>query len=408
MLRHQFFDESDYLNMYPDIADAVDTGKIPDGLYHYNRYGRDEGRNAFKFDEDWYRRSYPLAVQEVESGKYPSLKAHFESIGRFRGYIAHAKAERPDNPNAIPSRFGGLWVDQANARDIVAGRLEIGLITSRQAELLQFFIDHGYVILEKAIPEELIERALSDHDAAYAGKFEKLLFECTKYGQGALPFRPEYVDHPSKALDLHWFSAAIRDLIFAPQVVEFLGLVLDAPPFASQSLCFHRGSAQEAHQDSAYVTYTLQRSFAASWIALEDVEAGAGELFYLDGSHRLDEFLYGNQCKSYAEVTRRKIMPEGEAQAEIRRHVATLPKGAADNGMPEKKFIAKRGDVLIWHADLAHGGSPISQTRSRRSVVTHYCGKYAAPLFAEWLSTSLQTHKQGLHTTSYYLQEPCV
>ena len=38
-------------------------------------------------------------------------------------FLPHAVSVRRDNPTAVPSRFGGLWVDQPNARDIVAGRL---------------------------------------------------------------------------------------------------------------------------------------------------------------------------------------------------------------------------------------------------------------------------------------------
>ncbi|MFK7883712.1 MAG: hypothetical protein AB8F26_05965 [Phycisphaerales bacterium] len=36
-------------------------------------------------------------------------------------------------------------------------------------------------------------------------------------------------------------------------------------------------------------------------------------------------------------------------------------------------FLPKRGDVLIWHAYLAHGGTPIKNPElTRRSYVTHH------------------------------------
>jgi phytanoyl-CoA hydroxylase len=394
------FDEDEYLRLYPDIADAIAAGQVLCGKDHYFAHGRAEGRQGFKFDETWYAQSYPLAVQEVERGAAASLQEHFEKLGQFRGYLPHNAGARPDNPTAIPSRFGGTWVDQPNARDIVAGRVEIGLINGRQAEQLLQFIDQGYVVLGGVIADEVLERALGDHDAAYAGKFEQVLFECPAVVKGNAPWRPEYTDRPAKALDLHWFSPAIRDLIFSPRVAEFLGLLFDAPPFASQSLCFHRGSAQEGHQDSAFVPYTLQRSFAASWIALEDVEAGAGELFYRVGSHRLEEFLYADRYKSVAEAKRYGALPD--ANAEVTRHVESLIPRADEMGAPERTFIAKRGDVLIWHADLVHGGKPISLTRSRRSVVTHYCSKFSAPLFAEATKTSFEKHGPGYYTSSYY------
>lgn len=40
----------------------------------------------------------------------------------------------------------------------------------------------------------------------------------------------------------------------------------------------------------------------------------------------------------------------------------------------EKKILkAKKGDILIWHANLLHGGEPhIDKTKSRKSMVFHY------------------------------------
>ena len=65
-------------------------------------------------------------------------------------------------------------------------------------------------------------------------------------------------------------------------------------------------------------------------------------------------------------------------------------------------FAAKRGDVLIWHADLVHGGNPVSRSITRKSVVTHYCPKRLAPLFAEHGRTKLYHHDGHVYTTSYY------
>jgi ectoine hydroxylase-related dioxygenase (phytanoyl-CoA dioxygenase family) len=36
-------------------------------------------------------------------------------------------------------------------------------------------------------------------------------------------------------------------------------------------------------------------------------------------------------------------------------------------------LIAKKGDVLIWHANLVHGGAPIlNPALTRKSMVVHY------------------------------------
>jgi len=41
-----------------------------------------------------------------------------------------------------------------------------------------------------------------------------------------------------------------------------------------------------------------------------------------------------------------------------------------------KEFHAKKGDVLIWHANLVHGGAPILEKGlTRKSMVVHYYAK---------------------------------
>jgi ectoine hydroxylase-related dioxygenase (phytanoyl-CoA dioxygenase family) len=190
--------------------------------------------------------------------------------------------------------------------------------------------------------------------------------------------------------------------MFAPKITAFLGLIFESASFASQSLGFLRGSAQEGHQDSAYVVYTLPRQFAASWIALEDVTIGAGELFYYPGSHRFPEFLFGGAYKSVSEA-RRMGTPEPILDAEIRAHVAMLETRARKLGLQKEVFAARAGDALIWHSDLVHGGNPVSSEVTRKSFVTHYCPRFAAPVFAEHSPTKLVEHEGHLTTTSHYL-----
>ena len=42
-------------------------------------------------------------------------------------------------------------------------------------------------------------------------------------------------------------------------------------------------------------------------------------------------------------------------------------------GLAPKAFTAKKGDILFWHASLAHGGSPILDPgKTRKSFVVHF------------------------------------
>jgi ectoine hydroxylase-related dioxygenase (phytanoyl-CoA dioxygenase family) len=400
VLEREIFDEAGYLRRYADVARDVEAGKLLSGWLHYDRHGRKEGRQLCELDAAFYLRSYPLAREEIAAGLAASPLEHYVRFGRGRGYIPHATAPRPDNAAALP-RFGGFWFDQPNGADIIAGKLETGQITERQAALVRDFAERGYVVLEGAIPPELVARATAGFDAAYAGAYKQLMFECYNVSKQYTTWQKEINLYPSKALDIHHFSGAIRDLIFADAIVDFLALLFDSKVLASQSLGFLRGSAQPGHQDSAYVVYSVPRQFAASWIALEDVSIGAGELFYHVGSHRFEDYLYAGRYKSVSEAKR--LAQGAKLKEEELGHIKSLQARAAARGIEKSVFAAKKGDVLIWHSDLIHGGNPVSREITRKSVVTHYCPKRLAPLFAEWLPTKHYDHNGHRFTTSYYL-----
>lgn len=397
------FDEAAYLRMYPDIAEAITRGIEVSGWEHYMRHGRLEGRLPNDFDAEFYLRSYPIAAHEIAAGRAADAFDHYRRLGRARGFLPTPRAARAANP-AAPPRFGGLWPDLPNGDDLIEGKLEIGQITERDAELLRFWRANGYVILRGAASDALTEAACADLDRAYAGGYPELLFECHPISPQRIPWQPEVAEHPAKALDIHHFSPATRALMFCPAVTQFLGLIFESHAFASQTLGFLRGSAQEGHQDSAYVPYTIGRCFAASWIALEDVTLGAGELFYYPGSHLFPDYLYAGAYKSVHEAMRMDAL--AEPRAAVAGHVASLEERARAAGLARLPFAARRGDALIWHADLVHGGNPVSRDITRKSLVTHYCPKRLAPLFAEQSALGWFGHRGHAYTSGHYPQFP--
>lgn len=399
------FDEAWYLTRYPDVAAAVAAGSCPSGYAHYLSHGKDEGRlpranTPLSFDSEWYASAYPMAVREVGSRDPVALEEHYRVFGLARGYLPHSRANRPDNPSAAQKKFGGLWVDNANAHDLARGKYELGWITEQEAQQLHSFIDKGFTVLPSVVPTEILDRAEEALEAAYHGHYPDLMFVCPTISKGTLSWDPRLIDQPTKALDMHWMSQEVRDLGFHPSFVRFLNILFEQPALASQSLGFYRGSAQPMHQDSAYVAYSLPQHFAAAWIALEDVKAGGGELMYFPESHRkLPEFLYGGKYKSVVEAERMRINKQMVAQDD-NRHAAEIESEAARLGLRRELFMAKRGDVLIWHSDLAHGGSEISHKDSRKSFVFHYCPKDVAPLFMEYGSRELRIHDSRMYYTS--------
>ena len=182
------FDEIWYLDRYPDVLAAVSAGKFVSGFAHYAEFGRAEGRlplpgreppgakiaatkSSSGFDAAWYEAAYPMAVREAGSNAPEALEAHFQEFGRFRGYLPNHSAPRPQNPAARSSAFGGLWLDDANARDVIAGRYEIGAIDKEDRDNLDEFVARGYAILRNVIPPIQLDRAEEALELAYSGGF---------------------------------------------------------------------------------------------------------------------------------------------------------------------------------------------------------------------------------------------
>ena len=58
-------------------------------------------------------------------------------------------------------------------------------------------------------------------------------------------------------------------------------------------------------------------------------------------------------------------------------HIAQLIK---EQQLEPEYFYAEPGDMLIWHSQLFHGGSPIKdKSKTRKSLVTHYFTKEDFP-----------------------------
>ncbi len=288
------------------------------------------------------------------------------------------------------SSFGGFWVDFENAFDRIRGKEELGLLTAEDAALFRQWNERGFVVLPGAVDATEIEALSADVERAWGTPDSELEVESFENGQRV--FRrvdPRYRSFPHKVLDLHGHSEAARGAIFAPSISRFLSQLFERPPMAFQSLLFDVGTEQDLHQDTAYVLVSSPMEFVGCWIALEDVREGSGELHYYEGSHRIPEYVWpgGARAKPY------DYRDEREFLAWVRDKPREL-------GLPLTRFLPKKGDALIWHADLVHGGSPrVHPQLTRKSFVTHFCPVDVDP---EWFGTTDHSKKLDCGPARYY------
>ncbi|WP_280638279.1 phytanoyl-CoA dioxygenase family protein [Hymenobacter sp. 5317J-9] len=132
-----------------------------------------------------------------------------------------------------------------------------------------------------------------------------------------------------------------------------------------QSINFLTGSEQRTHSDSIHMSTFPLGGMAAAWVALEDITPGNGPLHYYPGSHKLPYYLnadYQNEGTTWL-----------IGDKEYTEYEAYINQKIAEAGLPKQVFLARKGDVFVWHANLMHGGEPhLDKAQTRKSMVFHY------------------------------------
>ena len=245
------------------------------------------------------------------------------------------------------------WIDQPDALEQMEHRPGFEQFSKEiQAKIRQFIVE-GYLILENLVPEnettalnEEVDRMLHDGKAGfnYTGR---------------------------KIFNLFETSPLANERFFRRQeLLEIMAFLLGKKLIPFQTLNFRVGSEQRPHSDLIHMTTEPQGYLIAAWYALEPCTAENGPLLYYPGSHRLS-FV---STSDYDSGNTRYLIGENSNA----RYEDKIAEVIATAGLKPQTFLANRGDVLIWHSNLIHGGSPITGKRTdgsevtRKSMVCHY------------------------------------
>jgi len=159
-------------------------------------------------------------------------------------------------------------------------------------------------------------------------------------------------------------SPAVRALATHPVVLDFLHEAYGREPFAFQTLNFRVGTQQEVHSDTVHFNAAPEGLMCGVWVALEDISPDSGPLLYYPGSHRLPRLTMAD-----VGVKDRRGTPDDY----IRLYVPALAAQLKAAGLQAQTATISKGQAFVWAANLAHGGSPITNPAlTRRSMVTHY------------------------------------
>jgi ectoine hydroxylase len=238
------------------------------------------------------------------------------------------------------------WLDQPGAKDLLAlDETYQQLTPEMQAKVLQW-IDQGFIILEGFFNAEKVAEINQEVDEMIAKKVVGF--------------------HPSgRIMFAYRQSQLMKEIVSHPEIVQLLSFLLGKKAQPFQSINFINGSEQKPHSDSIHMTTYPLGYLAAIWIALEPMTPHNGPLVYYPGSHRLpyilnEDFDHGGNSWRLGQNANQRY--EEKIQQVIEEH-----------DLQPQIFTANPGDMLIWHANLIHGGTPITKSGStRKSMVVHY------------------------------------
>ena len=160
-------------------------------------------------------------------------------------------------------------------------------------------------------------------------------------------------------------SAVLKNIALNERLLNINSLLLGKTVFPYHTLNFIQGSEQAPHSDAIHMGTYPQGGLIAAWMALEPTDADNGPLLYYPGSHKLPYIKNADLG-----LKENKFFLDENPNAKYEKKIQEV---LVENNLQALEFYADKGDVLIWHGNLVHGGKKmLDKNRTRKSMVIHY------------------------------------
>lgn len=153
--------------------------------------------------------------------------------------------------------------------------------------------------------------------------------------------------------DLWMKNKYVKKVASNKDIFNILQKLYNDTPLPFQTLNFTKGTTQGEHVDLIHFCPSTDNLelMCGVWYAFEDITPEKGPLMFYPKSHKENVILDLNKIGDYGKHMRNLAM------SKYTRTSAIIPKGS----------------VLIWKANLIHGGHPDrDENTTRLSMVTHY------------------------------------
>jgi ectoine hydroxylase len=277
---------------------------------------------------------------------YPALRGNARLHRRYGirrpviGPISHRLIDQPAGE--------GPWLDRPDAKTALSAHPDLSSFPEPTQKSLFGWIDDGYMILPKFFDLSAVDAINSSLD------------DLIDRGEASTNPRDR-----SRIMNPFLRSNEVSEALTNPELLRLLSFTLGKEVRLFQGMHFFAGSQQGAHSDFFHMSTEPIGYLIAIWIALEDVSPESGPVYYYPGSHKLP-YLMSEDLEVRSGPL---FVAKGKDEEYNRRLLAAVKEARIE----PVDFLAEKGDVLVWHANLVHGGNSIERRdATRRSLVAHY------------------------------------
>ncbi len=223
------------------------------------------------------------------------------------------------------------------------------------SEQLEKFSSYGYVIVDLNDGYVDFSQIIEDMNKINAGNDKKLNPKIYHYNE-----YPRLIEGWRK-------SDSVKNLALHPKIMSLLKELYKSNAIAFSTINFTKGTEQPLHSDYFHFGSMPELMLAGVWVALENIDPDAGPLSIVPGSHKgpiiLPEDLgFSEPPRSTAEVKKNYTAYEEW----VKNHII-------ENDLEVSTPKLKKGEALIWAANMLHGAFSIKNKQlTRYSQVTHY------------------------------------
>jgi hypothetical protein len=314
----------------------------------WSRIGQ-KGRIGRKLDRLRQRARHWYLKRLLTRKSIADVKVDFTKIAKFTAEVFPESGPEP-------------WLDRPDAAQRIAERLAAGAIDAERAELARQYADKGYVILKGLFAPDLLDELWAD--------YERRVYD------GTVPvetWQKESGDlFLGRCLNPHMTVPRLKTLTHDRRLLDLLTFLMGVPAIPFQTITGFAGSQQLPHSDAIHMTTYPPGYLSAAWIAFEDIHPDCGPLVYFPGSHRLPYLMTHHIADDHVDEQYKRTRWYNDVyEKEIQRLIG-------EHNLEDKYLCCGKGDVLIWHSNLIHGGSPRKDLQlSRRAMVGHFFGEGA-------------------------------